>query len=184
MNLVITIAGAHGTGKTTIGKKLSEHFGLQYNSAGQIFRKMAQEQDMTCSEFNEYACDNPEIDKDIDNRTKNLAKTGNVVLDGTLSAWLTHDISTINILFTTPLEIRIERIAERDKLDLDKAKEETLEREQLEKNRFKELYNINITDYSIYDIIINTHTFDINSIMNILITAIEEIKDNNDSNNK
>jgi cytidylate kinase len=179
MNLVITISGAHGTGKTTIGKKLSEHFGLEYNSAGQIFRKMAQKREMTCSEFNEYACDNTEIDKKIDNRTINLAKKGDIVLDGTLSAWLTHDISTINILFTTPLEIRIKRIAERDEIDLDRAKEETLEREQLEKNRFKELYHIDITDYSIYDIIINTDKFDINSIMNILITAIEEIKDNN-----
>ncbi|MBD3226695.1 MAG: AAA family ATPase [Candidatus Lokiarchaeota archaeon] len=175
MSLTITIAGAHGTGKTTIGKKLRNHFNLDYRSAGQTFREMAAEKDMSCTEFNRYACENPEIDKKIDKTMLELAKKGDIVLDGTIAAWIAKDYSTINILLITPLDIRIERIAKRDNISFEEAKKATLDREKYEKGRFKELYDINIEDHSIYDISINTHSFEIDSMIKILITAIKEI---------
>ncbi|TFF90944.1 MAG: cytidylate kinase [Promethearchaeota archaeon] len=175
MSITITIAGAHGVGKTTIGKRIKDHFNLDYNSAGQTFRDMAAERDMTCTEYNRYACNNPEIDRKIDKNTLELAKKGNIVLDGTIAGWIAKEYSTINILLTAPLEIRIERIAKRDNITFEEAKRTTLEREMKEKERFKELYDINLDDYSIYDILINTHSFEIETMMKILITAINEI---------
>jgi len=39
--LVITVAGRHGSGRTTQAKLLAEAFGLRYVSAGTIFRPRA-----------------------------------------------------------------------------------------------------------------------------------------------
>ena len=178
MSLVITISGAHGVGKTIIGKKLSVNFNLEYSSAGKIFRKMATKKNMTCAEYNKYACKNLEIDKKIDNYTLQLAKKGNIVLDGTLTAWVTRNLKAFRILLVTPLEIRLKRIAERDNIDFENAKEETISREKLEKERFKELYNVNIDNLSMYDISINTYSFKIDSMIKILIRAINEYKKN------
>ena len=41
--MIITISGLHGTGKSTIGKKLAENLGIRYYSTGQAFRELANE---------------------------------------------------------------------------------------------------------------------------------------------
>ncbi|MHA1229496.1 MAG: (d)CMP kinase [Candidatus Helarchaeota archaeon] len=178
MVLVITISGLHGVGKTTIGKKLCDIYGLGYSSAGTLFREMAKKHNMSLSEFNEYAKKHPEIDREIDNLTLKLAKEGNIVLDGILTAWLTKDMNTFKIFLTTPLEVRIKRIAERDNISFDEALQITLHRERIERERFKKLYNIEEPDLYLYDIVLNTHSFNLDSMIKILTTSIDEFLKN------
>jgi len=141
---------------------------------------MATEKNMSCAEFNEYVQDKPEIDKLIDDKTLKLAKKGNIILDGTLSAWITRDLDTFKLHLMAPLEVRINRIAERDNIDYDKALDITLKREKLEKVRFKKFYNFDIDDLSIYDISINTNSFELDNQIEILISIIKHyIKENN-----
>ncbi|MHA1268726.1 MAG: (d)CMP kinase [Candidatus Helarchaeota archaeon] len=174
MTTVITIGGLHGVGKTTIGKILCKYYNLNYYSAGIYFREMASKKNMTCSEFNEYAYNHPEIDHKIDEMTLNLAKKEDIVLDGAITAWIAQDLNPFKIFLMAPLDIRIKRIAERDKISFDEAMNSTISREKHEQDRFKKLYNIDINDFSIYDLAINTYTFTIDSIIKILTTAIDD----------
>lgn len=156
MNLTITISGLHGTGKTSYAKILSKTFTLRHLSAGQLFRQIANEKNVSVIELGQVAISNYDIDHLIDERTRKEARKGNVIIDGLLAGWIARNFAEIKILLVAPERIRIERIAKRDQLSFEEAKEATLFREKIERERFSKIYNINIDDKSIYDMVLNT----------------------------
>ena len=64
--MIIAISGLHGTGKSTIAKKIAEKLGIRHYSTGDAFRELAEEMNMTLEEFTAYVEKNPEIDKKLD----------------------------------------------------------------------------------------------------------------------
>ncbi|MEX2707279.1 MAG: (d)CMP kinase [Candidatus Freyrarchaeum guaymaensis] len=174
MGLVVTISGLHGVGKSSCAKILAQIFNLKYLSSGELFRRLAKEKGMTLEEFSRYVEKNPEIDRMIDEETVRAAKEGNVVIDARLSAWKAGELADIKILLTAPLEVRVRRLAERENKTYKEALEETLAREKSEKERFKSIYNIDVGDYSVFDVIINTELWSLESIVKILKTIVEE----------
>jgi len=179
LGLVITVAGPHGTGKSTYGKMIADEFNLRHISIGKIFREMAKQKNLSLEEFSLYVEKHPEIDNELDDKIVEEAKKGeNVIIDSQLSAWMTKDLSDIKIYFTAPDSVRIQRIAERDNISFEEAKKETIARENSEKKRYKEIYNIDITDLSIYDLILNTAIWPIESIFQIIKKAINEYQKN------
>lgn len=86
--MIITIGGLPGTGTTTIAKLISEKYNLNHVCAGFIFRDMAKEMGMGLQEFSKYAEENPNIDHEIDRKQVELAKEGNIVLEGRLATWM------------------------------------------------------------------------------------------------
>ena len=172
MNRVIAIGGLHGTGKSSVSDRISKEFSLKRVSAGVIFRRLAKERGMTLEEFSRIAEGDEEIDRLLDDTLKDEAKNGNVILDGQLAAWMAGDFADLKILLTAPLEMRIKRIAERDGTDYEYARRETVTREGSEKARYKEYYGVDISDQSIYDLIINTEKYDLNGVVQILSIAI------------
>jgi cytidylate kinase len=178
MSIVITISGSAATGKTTQAKIISEKYKLKYYSAGKIFREIAEEKRISLESLSKIAQNDKSIDLEIDKRTKEIAELGNVIMEGRLTAWMTRDINAFRIYLYAPLEVQIARVAKRDGKTVEEARSETILREESEKNRYKELYGIDIKDLSIYDIVLNTDTFSIESTSNILITALNEYKKN------
>ena len=170
----MTISGTAGTGKSTEAKILAERLGLRYVSAGQIFRKLAEEHGMSLEEFSKFVEEHPEIDEEIDKRTAEEAEKGNVIIEGRLAAWFARKYNPFNIRLICPLDIVVERISKRDNVPLDVARRETVAREESAKKRYKKLYGIDLDDMSIYDLVLNTAIFDIESTANILETAIKE----------
>lgn len=68
--------------------------------------------------------------------------------------------------------VRCERISERECEDINTALNKMINRENSEKKRYKELYDINIDDLSIYDIIINSSAWNIEGVFSIIDRAI------------
>ncbi|WEU39864.1 MAG: AAA family ATPase [Candidatus Odinarchaeum yellowstonii] len=174
MKLVICISGSAGTGKTTQAKIIAKKYGLKYASAGSIFRDIAKERGLSLEQLSAHVLDDTSIDVEIDKRTRKLAEEGNIVLEGRLTAWMTKGIDAFRIYLKCPLETEIRRVAERDRKSLAEARTETLSREESERIRYKKLYGIDISDLSIYDIVLNTDIYPIESVTRILITAIDE----------
>jgi cytidylate kinase len=175
--LIITISGLHGTGKSTIGKKIAEIFNLRYYATGEVFRELAKEYNMTLQEFTKYAENNPEIDIMLDKKVNEIAEKGNIIIDSQLSAYILKDKADFKIILRCPLEIRIKRMVDRDDSNYKEKVDETLRREWSESQRFKKLYNIDLQDESViqnlYDIIINTEKLSINDIVDIIISKIK-----------
>jgi cytidylate kinase len=178
MSPVVVIAGPHGSGKSVVAKKLAKALNYNYGGAGQIFRELAAEHNLTISEFSELAENDYSIDKLIDAKTKELARKGKVVLEGQLAAWMIRDITEpkLKIFLSASLEVRVKRIAKREDLELSKAYSETEKREISEQNRFKSLYRIDVDERSIYDLIINTEKWTAEQICRILKEAVENMK--------
>ncbi|MBA7619176.1 MAG: AAA family ATPase [Candidatus Lokiarchaeota archaeon] len=175
--MILTISGLHGTGKSTIAKLITEKLGLQYYSTGQAFRDLAQEMNMTLEKFSEYAEKNPEIDKELDSKIIGIARKGNIIIDSQLSGYILKSIADFKILLICPLEIRIKRMAERDNVNYKLKLRETEIREKSELERFKHLYNIDLSDQEeiqdLYDLIIDTENLTIEDVLEKILSTLE-----------
>ncbi len=152
----ITFCGLPGTGKGTLGKILASKHGLEFLSAGDIFRSWAKEEGVTLSEFEKKAVTDSQFDQKLDGRVGEYGKNNdNFIFDGRL-AW--HFIpDSIKIKLSCDLEPRIRRVADRDGTTYDEALQKSLEREQIIKDNYKGLYGIE--DYihdEHFDLIIDT----------------------------
>ncbi len=170
--LVITIAGPHGSGRTTQAKRLAETFNLRYVSTGTMFREKAQQLGVSISEMSKIAASDDTFDRFLDDRAKEETKKGGVVLDATLSGWVAED-PDIRIYLTAPLDVRLKRIADREKRSALEVENETRHRETVELERFLRYYGYNITDLTIYDIVLNTALANEDGVANILKNVVE-----------
>ena len=171
--MIITLGGLAGTGTSTAAKKLSEFLNIPFISAGDVFRQLAVEHNMSLLEFNEFAEGNDEIDIELDKRQAKIAKeSDNLIVEGRLSAHFVD--ADYKIWLMAPDHVRAERICDRENKSLQTVNYEIKERTVSEKKRYLEIHNIDIADLSVYDLIINTGTFDADSTANIIIESIKK----------
>ena len=169
---VITVSGPHGTGKSTYAKALAEALGLRYVCAGELFRELAKERTLSLETFSTLAAEDPTIDKMIDERTKAEARKGGIVIDAQLGAWMVKDIADVKLLIVAPDEVRFRRIADRDGTSLASAKKETIAREEIQKQRYKKYYGLDMDDLSIYDIKIDTGPYSVQQTKSLVIKEV------------
>ncbi len=169
---IIAVSGPHGSGKSTAAQKVAEALNYDYISAGELFRDMAKKENVSLAKYSKIAELQDEIDNYIDDKTVEIGQSkDNIVIDAQLGGWMLKDIADMFVYITAPFDVRIDRIAQRE----DKAREivvqETKTREESEKNRYQKLYKIDITDLSIYDIIINSEKFNSSDCVEIILIA-------------
>jgi cytidylate kinase len=173
--LRITISGPPGSGKSSLSKILSARLGMELISMGDIFRKYAQDRCMCLAEYGILAKKNGDIDREIDEMQKRMAKDkDNIILEGRLSGFLVD--ADLKVWLKAPLDIRAQRIAKRENKPLSVAKSETSEREDCERDRYINYYNIDIKDLSVYDIVIDTSRMSPQNISEIVSKAVECLK--------
>ena len=169
MRRIIAVAGPHGSGKSVCAKSLAVALNMKYISAGQIFRQMAKERGVSLEEFSRMVVAEPEIDIEIDNRTKELGQIDNTIVDAQLASYFTPDDIALNLNITASKQTRWKRIAKREKISLEEGKKETETREDVERSRFLKLYDIDVDDLEVYDVIINTDRLDIEETFDLAL---------------
>lgn len=172
--MIITISGAPGTGTTTLARGLASELGLRWVNSGELFRKIASEKNISVREMNRLAEKGPEIDYLIDDAQKILAKDGSGIFEGRLSGHLLP--ADLKVLLKTDLRIRSERIAKRESKLLEDAIAETRAREESEARRYKKYYNIDISDFSVYDLVVDTGRFDERGTFAIVLAASRSLQ--------
>ena len=171
----ITVSGPPGSGTTTLAEALSSRFDLEYVSSGDVFRSMARERDMSLAEFGRVAEEDPEIDREIDERQTEIARENDdIVLEGRLSGWMAED-ADLRVWLDAPLDVRAERVAEREEQTVEEARVEIEERETSESKRYQEIHGIDIDDLSVYDLVVDTSTWDKDGVAEITATALERL---------
>lgn len=170
--MIVTIAGSIASGKTTLARGLAEKLGIKYVSAGSIMRSMAEEAGASLIEYSKHAEENPEIDKTVDERQKQLASSGYCVVDGRLGAYFLD--ADFKVFLTAPLEVRTKRLGGREKTADPAA--EILAREGSERTRYKRIYGIDVTDLSVYDLILNTGKFTVEEMVDVVYSAVQKLR--------
>ena len=172
--MLITISGPAGSGKSTVAAGLAERLGSEHVSGGDIFRELAAERDLTPLQLNKLAEDDDSIDRDLDRRQRELAaEREELVLESRLAGWMAGDHADIRIWLDSPLDVRAERIADREDKPVGTAREETVERADSEALRYREYYGVDIEDLGIYDLALNTARLSPGAVLDVVITAVE-----------
>ena len=157
----ITIAGDLGSGKSTVANHLISNINYRIESAGLIFRRLAEQHGMTAKEFNQFIESNPKYDNMVDDTIKEMGeKEENIIFDSRL-AWFFVPKS-FKIYMYVDIDTATERIfndkgrVSESYTDMATAKKEIIERRQSEVLRYKTFYNADINNYKNYDFIIDT----------------------------
>jgi cytidylate kinase len=173
--LIITVGGLPGSGKSTFAKLIAEHLDMGYLSAGQAFRKMASDSGMDLETFSRLAEGNHDIDREIDDMQVEMSRGKDVVVDSRLSAWVIEK-PDLKIYLAVDRDERARRVSERDGIPMEQAIKLVTEREDSERKRYKEIYNIDVMDIGVYDIIVNSGTFLPGDILEIALKALDIVR--------
>lgn len=174
--VVVAISGTPGSGKTTYAKFLAERYGLRYVSGGALFREIAQERGYDVVEFHRVAEVEESIDLLIDEKSLREALKGGVVVEGHLAVWVLRSIAHVKIIFDAPLEVRAKRIAIRDSKSFREALDELIKRERSNRERAWKYYGLDVRDYSVADLVINTGLLGEESVKSILASFFDRLR--------
>ena len=173
----ITISGPPGSGKSTTCLGLSKVLGCRQVMFGQVFREMAADKGISVAELGAMAENDPSIDRELDKTILETAKNcSEIVLESRLSAHLTKrkGIDAFRIYIHASPDVRMNRICSREGEEYDEIRRKTLEREESEAKRYKQHYDIDIKDLSVYDLIINTDDLTPEEVIDKILGALDE----------
>ncbi|MEF8780598.1 MAG: AAA family ATPase [Haloferacaceae archaeon] len=172
-NLFITVSGPPGCGATTLCEGLAEALDCGWVSGGEVFREIATERDESLAQLTARAGESDEIDRAIDRRLRTIAeKWGSTnkafLLESRLAGWLAGNRADLRIWLDAPEEVRLERTRDREEWSA-----EMQVREVIEKQRYESYYGIDLSDRSIYDLVVNTARWGPESTLEVVLAAIE-----------
>lgn len=156
---IICIDGPSGAGKGTLGEMIAEELGINRFSASDVFYMIAEEKGLTGVELAEKA--DKEVDLQVDRRTLKKALEEDCVVDGRITAWVLGDYADLTIYLTADDEARAQRIAGREDEDIQKIVEDTRKRDKENRRRYREYYDIDTRDTSMYDVLMDNTTMSI-----------------------
>ena len=160
MSFKISLAGDLGSGKSTVGKILSQKLGAEVYSTGTIQRQIATEMGMTTLQLNQYMETHPEIDGKIDDGLRALEHSEkNLIIDSRM-AW--HFVpSSFSVYMAADPFVSAERILKAGRESepfktVEEAVASISDRRKSEMFRYSRLYGVNIKDLENYDYVIDT----------------------------
>jgi CMP/dCMP kinase len=156
--LLITVSGPPGSGTTTAAQRVADRLGLELVLGGEVFRALAVERHMSLPEFGLYASDNPEVDVELDSRLARRARDGEAVIESRLAGWIAHNegLAAVIVWIDCDPRIRAERVAAREGVSVERALADNEERQLVERRRYLTLYGIDLSDVSIYELVLDS----------------------------
>lgn len=173
---IITISGTPGSGKSTVAELLEKQLDIPYIYSGMIFRSLAEKHGMSLADFGRYCEEDEQVDRELDDKQVELLKKGNVILEGRLAGWLAfkNQINALKVMIDAPVLVRAERIVQREQGTVEDQKRIMIQREKSEKKRYLNYYDIDVSDTSIYDLVIDSSDKTPDEIVDIIIKRFKE----------
>lgn len=170
----ITVSGAPGTGTSTLSRILSQELGIRWINSGDLFRQIAAERRVSLAELGRIAERGPEIDYQIDDAMRASAREGPGIFEGRITGYILA--ADLKILLKSDIKVRAARIAAREGKLLEDALRESRVREESEARRYLKYYNVNASDPSIYDLVVDTGRWNEAGIKEIVMVAIGALR--------
>lgn len=87
-----------------------------------------------------------------------------------------REVADLRVYLTAPEDVRMERIAKRDRVNLEEARNHTLQRENVQSERYRRHYGFKVEDRSIYHLVIDTNLLSQEDTGKVLLTAALAVK--------
>jgi cytidylate kinase len=133
---------------------LADELHMNYYSVGSLMRDLAQSKGISLLEVSKLAESGPGIDKELDERQKEIACKGNCIIDSRLGAHILKP--DFSIWLDAPIEVQAKRISSRDGVEESEARERISKREASERKRYSDYYGIDLGDKSVYNLVLDT----------------------------
>ena len=180
----IIISGPPAIGKTTIANGLAKEFDVESLSGGDILKELAAEQGFQTEgddwwdtqegiNFLDQRKKNPEFDKNVDNKLKELFSQGGIVVTSYTLPWLVD--GGVKIWLDGSKENSALRMTARDNSSKDEALEIVQKRYNENKIIYKELYGFEFgEDLSVFDKVIETDELNVEQVLEIAKSTVRE----------
>ncbi len=165
--MIVTVSGEIGAGKSTVAQSLAQALGLRYLSGGEIFREEARRRGLSLEALGRVAEQDQTIDRKLDAMQVEAARAGRILIDSRLSGWLID--ADLRVWLRAALPVRADRVASRDGTSLEDASRAIEAREASERRRYRETYQIDLTDLGRYHVVLDTGTWSAGEIVEALL---------------
>ena len=181
---MITISGRIASGSTTLGHKLAGVLGWRHVEGGEIFWEAVRTK-MGLSEKDTNLRPDKE-DEDFDESLKNILQNGkNLILETKLAGFNAQGIPGVFKIGVVcedkqgndKTEIRIDRLINREKISIEQAKEEVVDREKNDLEKWRRLYANGDKSWiywnkKYYDLVINTYSHNQEETLKLALQSI------------
>ena len=179
--MYISINGHLGSGKSEIARLLQKNDGFEIFSTGAIQRKIAVDLGISTLELNERSLNDFSYDYLIDEELKKHAAANvgkNVIFDSRMAWFFVPDSFKIHLVVAPAIAAKRvfnNRVSVAEKYSSEhEAMFELLERRRVEDERYFKVYNARMSDYSNYDLILDTSHIDLLAVYNIILKCMRD----------
>jgi len=181
----VVISGPPAIGKTTVAKGIALEFNLTHLSGGDILKDLASEQGFSTGgddwwdteegmQFLNQRKSNPEFDKNVDSRLKELFQNGGVVITSYTLPWIIDN--GIKIWLAGNIENSAKRMQTRDNVTQLHALDVVKKRFNENKLIYKSLYNFEFGEnLSVFDAIIETDSLNVQQVLDKAKSIVREL---------
>lgn len=178
---MICITGNIAVGKSEVAKEIASILDWNLYKASQAFREKAREMDMSLVDFCVYVESHPEIDKKIEETTKNIVLNNEqIIVDARLGFYMAP--SAFKVYMTSDVEVAAERLLKASKNrgkeeeynSIEEVREAITLREETERKRYIKLYGVDIHNLSNYDFVIDTTHLSSSEVAKKIIEAYKK----------
>ena len=183
--IILCICGMAGSGKTTVARRLAEFYGLKYYSGGDALKAVAGDMGYETTgkgwwetreglRFLEERLNHLDIDKKVDEKLLEWAKEGGVVLDSWAMPWLLK--RGFRVWLEASEEVRAQRLAERDRLSIERALGLLREKESKTREIYEKLYGFGLgEDFSPFHLILDVNQLNRDEVFQALRMTIDNL---------
>lgn len=167
-------------GKTEVASKLAKSLNYGLYKASESFRKLARDNNMDLVQFNNYVKSNPDIDKNIEEKTKEVIENNNeMIIDARLGFYLSKNAFRVYMIADEAVaaerlfEAAKKRGKEEEYSSVTEAREAIKIRETSEQERYLKLYGVDIHNLDNYDYVIDTTNLNSDAVTLKILRAYE-----------
>lgn len=181
----ITVSGRIGSGATTLATHLADHLGWSVLDGGKILRRVQSEMGARVEETSKRP---DKFDLEYEDMVKKLLTDGeNQVIQSHLAGFDAQGIPGVFKIFVVcedsegndKTEVRIDRLVNRDGISIEQAKNEIIERDRQNLDKWRRLYAEGnpewfYWDKKYYDLIVNTYQHSTEESLQLALDALKK----------